>query len=92
MPDSYKPRILYTEDDPDTSELLRLLFEMEGFDVTCAEDPAQALSLATTEKFDPYLFRQLDAGNGWRPSGIFGLRCFQVSFQKSKNVTKNAGC
>jgi DNA-binding response OmpR family regulator len=52
---AYKCRILCTEDDADTREVLRLLLEMEGFDVTCAEDSQQALSFARAEKFDLYL-------------------------------------
>src|SRR6185436_14345445 len=52
---SSRPRILCTEDDADTRELLCLLLELEGFEATCVPDPAQALSLATQEKFDLYL-------------------------------------
>lgn len=48
-------RILCTEDDADTLEFLRVLLEMEGFEVTRADDAAQALSLAKAEKFDLYL-------------------------------------
>jgi DNA-binding response OmpR family regulator len=40
---SYKPRILSTEDDADTREVLRLPLEMERFDATCVEDSAQAV-------------------------------------------------
>lgn len=50
-----KRRILCTEDDADTLEFLRLLLEMEGFEVTRADDAAQALRLAKAEKFDLYL-------------------------------------
>ena len=52
---AYKCRILCTEDDADTREVLRLLLEMDGFDVTCAMDSKQALSLARAENFDLYL-------------------------------------
>jgi len=61
----YKHRILCTEDDADTREILRLQLELEGFEVTCAEDSAQAISLATAEKFDLYLL------NHWLP-GLAG--------------------
>jgi two-component system, OmpR family, alkaline phosphatase synthesis response regulator PhoP len=66
---SYKPRILSTEDDADTREVLRLLLEMEGFDVTCVEDSAQAIRLATAEKFDLYLL------NHWMPQMGGDLLC-----------------
>lgn len=52
---SPKPRILCTEDDADTREVLCLLLEMEGFEVTCVEDSMQALSLAQSQRFDLYL-------------------------------------
>jgi DNA-binding response OmpR family regulator len=52
---TYKCRILCTEDDADTREVLRLLLEIDGFDVTCAMDSKQALSLARAENFDLYL-------------------------------------
>ena len=48
-------RILCTEDDADTLEILRLLLEFEGFEVKCASDAAQALRLAKAEQFDLYL-------------------------------------
>jgi DNA-binding response OmpR family regulator len=51
----HKGRILCTEDDADTRELLRMLLELEGFEVICAEDAAEALSLATAAKFDLYI-------------------------------------
>jgi two-component system OmpR family response regulator len=54
-PVNHKGRILCTDDDADTRELLRILLELAGFVVTCAEDSSQAISLATTEKFDLYL-------------------------------------
>jgi two-component system alkaline phosphatase synthesis response regulator PhoP len=52
---SRNPRILCTEDDADTREVLRLLLELEGFEVTCAENSVQAISFARAEKFDLYL-------------------------------------
>lgn len=58
-------RLLCTEDDPDTREVLRLLLELEGFEVTCAEDFEQALHFAKSEKFDLFLL------DNWLP-GING--------------------
>jgi two-component system, OmpR family, alkaline phosphatase synthesis response regulator PhoP len=52
---AYKYRILCTEDDADTREVLRLLLEIDGFEVTCAKDSKQALSFAKAERFDLYL-------------------------------------
>lgn len=64
-----KPRILCTEDDADTREVLRVLLEMEGFDVRCAEDATQALSFARAEKFDLYLL------DSWIPEIPGNLLC-----------------
>ena len=55
----HKGRILCTEDDPDTRDLLHMLLEVEGFEVVCAEDGAHAISLAEEDNFDLYL---LDTG------------------------------
>jgi DNA-binding response OmpR family regulator len=66
---SPKRRILCTEDDDDTREILRLLLELHGFEVRCAENSAQAISLATTEKFDLYLL------DNWMPEVAGDLLC-----------------
>ena len=66
---AYKCRILCTEDDADTREVLRLLLEMDGFDVTCAKDSRQALSLARAEKFDLYLL------DNWLPDVLGYILC-----------------
>ncbi|MFY9620802.1 MAG: response regulator [Pyrinomonadaceae bacterium] len=50
-----KSRILCTEDDADTREVLTLLLQLAGFDVTCVENSAHAIRLAQSEKFDLYL-------------------------------------
>ena len=63
------PRILSTEDDADTRDVLKLLLEMVGFDVTCAEDSAQAITLATAQKFDLYLL------DNWMPGMAGDLLC-----------------
>jgi two-component system, OmpR family, response regulator len=49
-----KGRILSTEDDPDTRDLVHLLLELEGFEVVYADSAEQALSLATADHFDLY--------------------------------------
>lgn len=66
---SHKHRILCTEDDADTRELLRLLLELQGFEVACAEDSAQAIGLAKAEKFDLYLL------DNWLPQMTGDLLC-----------------
>jgi len=52
---SPKGRILSTEDDPDTRDLLHLLLKLEGFEVLYADNADEALSLASTSHFDLYL-------------------------------------
>ena len=61
---SPKGRILSTEDDPDTRDLVHLLLEMEGFDVFYADSAEQALSLASTGHFDLYLLDNWVPGLG----------------------------
>jgi DNA-binding response OmpR family regulator len=48
---------------------LLLLLEMDGFDVTCAQDSKQALSLARAEKFDLYLL------DNWLPDALGYILC-----------------
>jgi DNA-binding response OmpR family regulator len=50
-----KARILCTEDDVDTRDVLCTILEMHGFEVICAKDSTQAINLATAAKFDLYL-------------------------------------
>ena len=52
---SPKGRILYTEDDPDSRELVRYLFTRAGYEVVCTENGPQALQLAKQERFDLFL-------------------------------------
>jgi two-component system KDP operon response regulator KdpE len=66
---THKGRILCTEDDADTRDLLRLLLEAEGFKVICAEHAAQAISLAMAEDFDLYLL------DNWMPGLAGDLLC-----------------
>jgi len=52
---SPKARILCTEDDIDTRDLVRLILELEGFEVISADSAEEAISLARSEHFDLYL-------------------------------------
>ena len=52
---SPKGRILCTEDDPDTREMIIYALEQHGFDVICTESSAMALDLAKKDGFDLYL-------------------------------------
>src|SRR5258706_1531645 len=54
-------RILCTEDDADTRDLLSLLLGLQGFQVICAENAAQAIILAKGSTFDLYIV------DGWMP-------------------------
>jgi DNA-binding response OmpR family regulator len=69
---AYKSRILCTEDDADNREVLRLLLEMDGFDVTCAETSKQALSLARAGNFDLYLL------DNWLPDALGDVLCREL--------------
>jgi CheY-like chemotaxis protein len=50
-----KGRILCTEDDADTRQLIVLVLHGQGFVVTCAESANEAIELARTQRFDLYL-------------------------------------
>lgn len=64
-PTSPKARILCTEDDPDSRELIVFVLEAENYDVTCTENPADALTLAQRKQFDLILV------DNWMP-GLSG--------------------
>ena len=49
------PRVLVTEDDADTRELIELLLTTEGFEVVTTDGPAKALGLAVSEQFDLFI-------------------------------------
>ncbi len=57
-----KGRILYTEDDPDSRELIRFLFTFNGYEIVCAESGFEALRLARHQQFDLFLV------DNWMPS------------------------
>ncbi len=54
---SPRPRILMAEDDPDIHQLVKLLLEFHGFDVSCAIDGSQAWQIANSAEimFDLFL-------------------------------------
>lgn len=60
-----KRRILCTEDDPDTRELIILVLTETGFDVKCADTAIEAIDMAKSESFDLYLV------DNWMP-GLTG--------------------
>jgi DNA-binding response OmpR family regulator len=47
-----KGRVLCTEDDPDSRELLVILLEHRGYDVTVTTSAENALAIAQREQFD----------------------------------------
>ncbi len=46
------PRVLVVDDDPQVLGLLRLNFEMEGYDVSCASDGSEALQVVARDNPD----------------------------------------
>ncbi len=62
---SPKARILCTEDDPDTRDLIKLVLGGEGYEVITTDSAEQALRLAQFESFDLYLI------DNWMP-GLSG--------------------
>jgi len=56
-------RILCTEDDLDTREMLVVLLENSGYEVVCSNNAEQAYSLISTEQFDLLLL------DNWMPGG-----------------------
>ena len=57
-----KGRILCTEDDPDTRDLIVLVLSHHGFEVRCTDDAGEAINLAKTQNFDLYLV------DNWMPT------------------------
>ena len=62
---STKGRILCTEDDLDTRELIEFVLTQYGYEVVCSASNIQAIDLAKTQKFDLYLV------DNWMP-GLSG--------------------
>jgi DNA-binding response OmpR family regulator len=100
MSDSSKGRILCTEDDEDTRDLLVLTLNMAGYEVICTDSPEKALALIQAEKFDLCLM------DNWMP-GISGedlckkIRAFDsktpilfysgAAYQEDKDRAMNSG-
>ena len=97
---SPKGRILYTEDDPDSRELIRYVFTRGGYEVICAESSRDALRLAQQEQFDLFLL------DNWLPdlTGLELTRCIRefdqitpilfysgAAFETDKQNALNAG-
>jgi DNA-binding response OmpR family regulator len=60
-----RPRILCTEDDGDTREMITIILTNDGFEVTCAESPNEAIELAMSRPYDLILV------DNWMP-GLSG--------------------
>jgi DNA-binding response OmpR family regulator len=52
---SLKGRILCTEDDVDTRELIDFVLTQSGYEVVCSASNVQTIELAKTQNFDLYL-------------------------------------
>jgi two-component system OmpR family response regulator len=65
--EAVRPRILCTEDDRDTRELITVILTHEGFEVVCSESSQDALELARTKPFDLFLM------DNWTP-GLSGTQ------------------
>lgn len=50
-----KPTLLCVDDDAQSLEVRRIVFEAFGFEVTCATDPRQGLRLHASRRFDAAL-------------------------------------
>lgn len=57
-----KGRVLCTEDDQDTRDLISVVFCEYGFEVICTDSTDEAIDLAKHEHFDLYLV------DSWMPS------------------------
>ena len=70
-----KGRILCTEDDQDTREMLVLFLREYGYEVVCSADGEQTLDLVNRESFDLFLF------DNWLPklSGVDLTLCIRQS-------------
>lgn len=62
---SPKGRILCTEDDADTRDLLAFVLTDQGYEIICTDSTDEAIHLAKTEHFDLYLV------DNWMP-GLSG--------------------
>ena len=67
-----KGRILCTEDDPDTRDLLILMLSAAGYDATCTKNAEDALLRVQTESFDLFLL------DNWLPDTSGLELCKQI--------------
>ena len=97
---SPKGRILCTEDDPDTAELLTLSLEIAGYEVICSHSAEEAIEQVRSGEFDLCLM------DNWMP-GISGedlcmkIRAFDTktpilfysgaAYESDKQRAKDAG-
>ena len=55
-------RILYSEDDPDSREIVCLILAKECFEIICPDSSQDVLRIASEQKFDAHLL------DSWTPS------------------------
>lgn len=63
-------RVLCSEDDPDSREMICLILAQEGFETVCPDASRNVLAIAKEEMFDAYLL------DNWTP-GMSGLELCQ---------------
>ena len=95
-----KRRILCTEDDADTRDLLHMILSHAGFEVVCTSNTDDAIQLARTQHFDLFLVDSwLPTASG--PDFTRKLREFDVrtpvlfysgaAYQSDKDDARSAG-
>jgi DNA-binding response OmpR family regulator len=72
MPGKNTPRVLYIEDHDDTRELVTLVLEQRGFEVTTGTTIRSGIALAGSQQFDLYLL------DSWLPDGSGLDLCRQI--------------
>ena len=98
--ESLRPRILCTEDDRDTREMIAIILTGAKFEVICTESPDEAIDLARRHSFDLFLV------DNWMP-GLSGtelarrLRAFDAktpilfysgaAYEKDREAARSAG-
>ena len=76
-----KVKILCIDDDADTCEMIRVLLEYSGYEVTTVRTAAEALRLAKSVRFDLYLL------DNWLTDGTGIELCRQIrSFDSASPV------
>ena len=97
---SPKGRILCTEDNEDTRELLILVLQKEGYEVVCVDNAEQAITLAKSQSFDLFLV------DSWLPNSSGAMLTKKIrefddktpilfysgaAFEADKKEARNAG-